>query len=244
MYYEPASLIALLANGNLVSLGLLTVDVLPKIDELTVNDPNESVSPLKKILKEPFDLYIQNIVKKSSSQPILKLSGDQQCSQKECYEVLQRASQVFREYFENHTRAREEIMKRLKTLQMMKEFQLNELERMNGEKQVLQEKAEHLAEKYEDIKDKQEDIMKKCERLLVLVSQKKSEPSDAEKAFLDEINKFTQQIENYKRSIDKLKMKANYQKLQMKNWKAHEEKKIGGLSDKHYHTIKTNLEEM
>lgn len=76
--------------------------------------------------------------------------------------MLQRASQVFREeHFKHHERAREEIEKRIKVLQMLKNYQTSELKRLNEEKQVLQEKAESLAERYEDIKDKQEDLKKR-----------------------------------------------------------------------------------
>ncbi|XP_068901056.1 nucleoporin 88 isoform X2 [Tenebrio molitor] len=244
LYYEPTALISILANGNLISLGILTAEILPKMEESKEEEDREEVgSPLKKMLREPFDSNIQKILMRSSNQPILKLGGEGKHSQKECYELLQRASQVFREHFENHTRAREEIEKRVKALQMMKEFQLEQLERMNASKHALQEKAESLAEKYEDIKDKQNEIMKRCEKLLVLVSQKKSEPSDAEREYLKELEQYMDKIQKYKESIDKLKMKVGYQKIQIANWKALEEKKVSTLSQTHSATIKNNLKE-
>ncbi|XP_044260478.1 nuclear pore complex protein Nup88 isoform X2 [Tribolium madens] len=243
LYYEPTSLIAILADGNLVTLGILTAEVLPKIEDLALGDKQETNSPLKKMLREPFDINIQKLLKRSSNQPILKLGGDGKHSQKECHELLQRASQVFREYFENHTRAREEIEKRVKALQMMKDFQLKQIQRMIAEKHDLQSKAENLAEKYEDIKDKQDEIMKRCEKMLVLVSQKKTEPSDAEKEYLKELEQYMEKIEKYKKSIEKLKMKVNYQKIQIANWKAQEGKKVSALSETHSVTIKNNLKE-
>lgn len=75
---------------------------------------------------------------------------------------MQRTAQVFREeYFKNHTKAREELEKRIQALTMMKSNQQKELKRMLNEKEVLQDKASSLAEKYEDIKDKQDEILKR-----------------------------------------------------------------------------------
>lgn len=88
LYYEPTSLIALLSDGSIVTLGILTAEILPKIEEDTdKNDKEEVSSPLKKMLREPFDQNIQKLLKRSSGQPILKLGGDGKHSQKECYEV-------------------------------------------------------------------------------------------------------------------------------------------------------------
>ncbi|KAJ3651979.1 hypothetical protein Zmor_017982 [Zophobas morio] len=244
LYYEPTSLISILADGNLLSLGILTAEILPTIEELEVEDKKGDVpSPLKKMLRDPFDHNIQKLLRRSSNQPILKLGGEGKHSQKECYELLQRASQVFREYFENHARAREEIEKRVKALQMMKEFQLKQIDNMNAEKHALREKAENLAEKYEDIKDKQDEMMKRCEKLLVVVSQKGAEPSDSEKEYLKELELYRDKIEKYKTSIEKLKMKVKYQKIQIANWKAQEERKVSQMSETHSNTIKNNLKE-
>lgn len=134
------------------------------------------------MLSEPFDVIIQRILKQSTTQPILKISSGTEHTQQECYEViqkkiilfnkiylfsinyqlLQRAAHVFREeHFKNHNKAREEIEKRLKTLQKLKEIQKKDVERLSKEKQQLQEKAENLAEKYEDIKDRQEEMSKR-----------------------------------------------------------------------------------
>jgi hypothetical protein len=88
LYYEPTALISILANGNLISLGILTAEILPKMEESKGEEDKEEVgSPLKKMLREPFDSNIQKILMRSSNQPILKLGGEGKHSQKECYEV-------------------------------------------------------------------------------------------------------------------------------------------------------------
>lgn len=50
---------------------------------------------------------------------------------------------------------------RVRTLQSLKQHQLQELEHMEQEKLKLKQTAEQLAEKYEDTKDKQEEITKR-----------------------------------------------------------------------------------
>lgn len=71
-------------------------------------------------------------------------------------QLLQLATKKFQdEFFKNHLEVEKEIEKKVKALQMMKNCQLKELQRMGSERHILQERAENLAEKYKDIKDKQ-----------------------------------------------------------------------------------------
>ncbi|KAJ8916052.1 hypothetical protein NQ315_010920, partial [Exocentrus adspersus] len=225
-YYEPMSIITLLSDGSLLTLGILYASIMPKSYDLNLlEDRGEEVnSPLKKMLNEPFDQYIQKILKKSVTQPVLKLSSATNQSPEQCYELLQRAAQVFREeYFKQHTKAREEIEKRVQTLNMLKKNQQKEIDRMNSEKDILQEKASNLAEKYEDIKDKQDELLKRCENLLMLVSRKRCEASDAEKAFMKELKVSAEKVAAYGTVIDKIKNKVKYQQVQMENWRAQED---------------------
>ncbi|KAF2878759.1 hypothetical protein ILUMI_27410 [Ignelater luminosus] len=245
VYYDPTSIISLLANGQVVSSLIASFASLPYTEDLMPEDIENFNSPLKKMLSEPFDLQIQKILKQASSQPILKISGNTERTQQECYELLQRASQVFREeHFKHHERAREEIEKRIKVLQMLKNYQTAELKRLNEEKQVLQEKAESLAEKYEDIKDKQEDLKKRCERLLILVSKKKSEPSEAEKNFLKELKRSQNKVNKFESLIHSLKNQMKYQEVQMTNWNKEMSKKETGLGSFQSQALKTNLQDM
>ncbi|CAG9814830.1 unnamed protein product [Phaedon cochleariae] len=246
LYYEPPAIITLLSDGNLVTLGVMYTSDMPKIEDLTVHEDDDIAihSPLRKMLQEPFDQYIQKILKKTSTQPILKLASTGKTNQEQCYELLQRAAQVLREeYFKNHAKAREELEKRVQTLLMMKKNQQKEIQCMNDETDRMQEKASNLAEKYEDIKDKQDDLLKKCENLLMLVSRKKSAPSDAEKAFMAELHTVEEKVVAYGNKIDKIKNKMKYQQIQMENWKAQETKKVSTINATHTNTIKTNLQE-
>ncbi|CAH1107746.1 unnamed protein product [Psylliodes chrysocephalus] len=230
LYYEPTSIITLLSDGSLVSLCVLFSGCLPKLEDLIISDDTTITSPLKKMLQEPFEQYIQKILKKTSTQPVLKLPPSSVNSQEENYELLQRTAQVFREeYFKNHQKAREELEKRIQMLNMMKKNQQKELENMMRERDELQESASNLAEK--------------SENLLMLVSRKKSAPSEAEKEFLKELNVSSQKIGVYGDKIDKIKSKLKYQQIQMENWKSQETKKISALNETHTNTIKTNIQE-
>ncbi|XP_074041909.1 nuclear pore complex protein Nup88 [Leptinotarsa decemlineata] len=245
LYYEPTAIITLLADGSLVTLGVLYAADLPKISDTDdYCDGARQASPLKKMLQEPFDAYIQKILKKTPTQPVLKLPSSGEHTQEQCYELLQRAAQVFREeYFKNHIKAREELEKRVHTLSLMKRNQLKEIEIMNEEREILQEKASNLAEKYEDIKDKQDELLKRCENLLMLVSRKRSEPSDSERDFLNELQEVNEKILVYRNKIDKIKNKMKYQEIQIENWKAQEVKKVAAINETHTNTIRTNLQE-
>lgn len=54
LYYEPTSVVALLANGDLVSLALLTSSLLPPLENLETCDAEELQSPLKKVANYTF----------------------------------------------------------------------------------------------------------------------------------------------------------------------------------------------
>ncbi|XP_019869929.2 nuclear pore complex protein Nup88 [Aethina tumida] len=243
LHHEPSSIITLLADGSLVTLGILTA-VLPPVEPPTRKNVSAVESPLRTMLREPFDHYIQSILKKASTQPILKLNSGEK-SVEECYELLQRAAQVFREdYVKYYTKAREEIEKRVHFLNMIKENQRNNLENLEKEKQILQENAERLAEKYEDIRDKQEELSKRCENLLLLVARRRNVPSDAEKEFINEINELNLKTNKYYTVIDNLRNKKEYQEMQISNWKRQETKKVFSISEIQETTIKNSLKDM
>lgn len=49
VYHEPTSIITLLSDGSLVTLGILYASILPKTEDINVNDNKEINSPLKKV---------------------------------------------------------------------------------------------------------------------------------------------------------------------------------------------------
>lgn len=53
VYYEPTSVVALLANGELVSLALMSKSLLPPLENLETCNAEELQSPLKKVCNTP-----------------------------------------------------------------------------------------------------------------------------------------------------------------------------------------------
>ncbi|KAL3270648.1 hypothetical protein HHI36_021177 [Cryptolaemus montrouzieri] len=241
VYYNPNSIITLLANGSLLSLALMNTSALPKLEKLTLHSEKVVESPIKEVLKMPFDQYIHNLLKKAESHPIIKLSRNEEHSLKECHELIQKTAQIFQEKFKCHTKAREEIEKRAIALKMLKEYQLKELDNMNKERRSLQEKAESLAEKYEDIREKQEVLMKRCAKLVVMLSLKKEILSDAEQEYLVDLKNMRGKLDKCDSSIEKLITKKSCQETQMRNWKNQQQKKSTVISDTHTNTIKESL---
>ncbi|KAF5299810.1 hypothetical protein FQR65_LT09331 [Abscondita terminalis] len=245
VYYDLTSTITLLSNGEVITAVMLSFTSLPYNEDVQLDKIENYNSPLKKILTEPFDMHIYKILKQASSQPILKVSQGDNHSQQECYELLQRASTVFREeHIKYYDKAREEIVKRLKVLQMLKTYQTGEVQKILKEKKNVQRKAEDLAEKYEDIKEKQEMLIKRCEKLLILVAQKKKEPSDAEIKFANDLKKAQERLQKFNAAITRMKNQSKYQEVQMENWRKDLVKKESGLASIQSQTIRTNLQDM
>ncbi|XP_066251754.1 nuclear pore complex protein Nup88 [Euwallacea similis] len=246
LYYEPTSIITLLSDARVVTLGILTAALPPKKEELLTGEDKvlgDNQSPLKKMLNEPFDQYIQKILKKGISHPLLKLSSTANKTPEECYELIRLTAETFREEdFKNYTKAREELEKRAHTLNLLKQTQKKYIDQMSDSKE-LRLKAECLAEKYEDMKDKQDELLKRCEMLLMLVARKKPEPSDAEKKFMKDLQGFSEQCATFQNSIEKVKNKIKYQQVQIQNWKAHEIKKLPVIGEMQSKTIKDSLRE-
>ncbi|PSN47010.1 Nuclear pore complex protein Nup88, partial [Blattella germanica] len=227
----PPVLIVLLSTGEVVSLNLPTVPVplslsAPLLNGSASENKEESYSPLKVLLKEPFDVHIKKFLKHNTSQPILKLGPNADPSPQECLELVSRTTQLFREeYFQRHDRVKEEIERRVRTLQTLKQHQLQELEHMDQEKAYLQQTAEQLAEKYEDIKDKQEELTKRAENILRLVSQRQPVISVAEKKLSKDLRQVQEKIRDFKKALDQVKAKQNYHKVQMEQWVSNQKKR-------------------
>jgi nuclear pore complex protein Nup88 len=239
----PSALIILLASGEVVSLNLLSTPLpLPHSAPEETGRKEERHSPLKVLLKEPFDVHIKRILKHNVSQPILKLGPNANPSAQECMELVSRTTQLFREeYFQRHDRVREEIERRVRTLQTLKQHQLQELEHMEQEKLKLKQTAEQLAEKYEDTKDKQEEITKRAEHILRLVNQQQPVLSSAEKKLMQNMNEFKDKLKQYQKDLEQVKAKQNYHKVQTEQWVSDQKKKELYLGQNHMKTIKVSI---
>uniref|UniRef100_A0A0C9RHR5 Mbo_1 protein n=1 Tax=Fopius arisanus TaxID=64838 RepID=A0A0C9RHR5_9HYME len=241
LLHQPCSvLISLLYSGVVVDLSVVDLDYIPKIDSL-----EPSVSSSNKIAREPFDTYIRNLLKHdSASQPITKLGTVTKPSGKEYLELLYRAIHVFRtNHFVKHDKVHAEITRKVRTLNDLKNHQLNELDNLMKIRKDLQSKAEQLAERYEDIKDKQEELAKRAEELLRLVNHK--ELSSAERADATELKDLNQKVsKELAFRLEQLKKKVEQQKMHMEACKKEEKKNSYVLSARQEEAIKSNIAQM
>lgn len=51
MYHEPSSIITLLSDGNLITLGVMFTATLPNLHNLSIVENDEAHSPLKRVSK-------------------------------------------------------------------------------------------------------------------------------------------------------------------------------------------------
>lgn len=215
MVYNPGGLIALLGSGQVLSLPIGTVFYPGGVENKI--DRNNAVSPTKKILKQPFDEYIKTFLKPTLTQPILQLPQKSKLEPHEYLEILQRATQTFQdEHFKKLERVREEIVKRVKALQMLRNYQENELTRLEHDKEETQKHAEKLAELYEDAKEKQQNLSDRVENLLKLISQKQPIQSKDEKQHAKELGECLEKLKLFNARFEQIRSKEKFQALQVR----------------------------
>ncbi|KAL7307671.1 hypothetical protein TKK_0000353 [Trichogramma kaykai] len=200
---EPCMLLALLHTGVVVDISVVDSFYIPRVESSA-----PTVSPSKRVTKEPFDVYVKRILKHETSQPITMIGIRQNLTIPECFDLLYRATTVFRkQHFAHHDRVREEFNKKLRTLKALKNHQIVELESLAEMKKYLQEKAENLAERYEDVKDKQEELARRAEQVLRLVHLKEPTMSPVERAECEEIKKMSKDVKDLGVRLEQLKKK-------------------------------------
>lgn len=168
LFQMPSGIILLLSSGQIISLNLIIDSNL--LPDWNIKNNNKEIqyhklplnSPIQKIMGESFVIYIQNILRKDVTQPILSLDKSQQPSIQECYELLIQVKQVLTEnYLKKHEKAHNEIIKRIELLKTLKEKQKQEIEYLEKQKEQICIDAERLAEKCEDVNDRQQNLFKK-----------------------------------------------------------------------------------
>eukprot|EP00062_Callorhinchus_milii_P024651 gi/632984787/ref/XP_007909318.1/ PREDICTED: nuclear pore complex protein Nup88 [Callorhinchus milii] len=175
-------------------------------------------SPLRNFTDNSFEQHIGNILRRSSTNPLLLRSSDAEGAPppQECLQLLSRATQVFREeYILKQALAREEIVRRVKLLGSQKEKQLDDLQHCREEKRSLREMAERLADKYEEAKEKQEDIMSRVKRVLRSFHSQLPVLSDSEKNMKKEIRIVHDQLKHLENNIKQVQMKTEYQQREI-----------------------------
>ncbi|CAH1800974.1 unnamed protein product [Owenia fusiformis] len=211
-----ATLMCLTSSYDCIALPLLSSHrgVPPPL--LSSSPSKRALSPLRALQKEPFNQHIAKILKRNASNPILKTDSNTDLSPQECFQLLTRASQVFREeYIQKHDLAREEIERRVRILKQQKEVQQSDLEYCKVMKDELTDSARNLAEKYEDALDRQQAIVSRVDNILRKVQLKLPVLSDAERTMQRDLKTMDTKLKHFKNSIEQIKIKQDYQRRQI-----------------------------
>ncbi|XP_031828609.1 nuclear pore complex protein Nup88 [Nomia melanderi] len=236
---EPCVFVALLHTGDVVARSVIDLHYFPKIEL-----PEPIVTTEKKVNNEAFDVYIKKLLKRETSQPIIKI-GSKSISPRECLQLLYYATDIFRkEHFTRHDNVREEIGKKVRALKVMKTHLLKELDNLMEAKKELQQTAERLAERYEDIKDEQEQLAQRAKEVLRLVNYKEPSITPVERAEAEELRKMEIKIEEMKIRLLELKKKSEQQSQHIENSECNEKKKEIVFRGDQERTMKNTLGQM
>ncbi|XP_076245766.1 nuclear pore complex protein Nup88 [Calliopsis andreniformis] len=236
---EPCVLIALLHTGDVVTRSVIDLHYFAKIEL-----PEPIVSEEKKVNKEAFDVYIKRLLKRETSQPIIKF-GSKSMSPQECLQLLYHATDIFRkEHFVRHDTVREEIGKKVRALKVMKMHLLKELDTLIETKKELKQTAERLAERYEDIKDEQEKLAQRAKEVLRLVNYKEPSMTPIERAEAEELRKMEIKIEEMKIRLLELKKRSTQQTKLAETIENNERKQEIVFKGDQENTIRNSLGQM
>ncbi|XP_002731784.1 nucleoporin 88-like [Saccoglossus kowalevskii] len=233
------TLICLTSHLECVALPLVNLyQLAPPL--MSASFPSQkSVSPLRVMSVEPFDRHIKKILQRHVTNPVLKSHPETELTPQECCQVLNRATQVFREeYIIKQEVAREEIAKRIMVLRDQKMQQLQELKDFEEEREQISSTAEEIAEKLEDAKENQTQLNSRIKTILKNLEARLPVLSDAEQNMKKELSTMEGKLKHHKNVLQQVKTKEEYQSRQISRM----EKKSSnrGMSQshtKHLHAV-------
>lgn len=239
---SPSGIFAILSSGQVVSLNTikLSLSIIPElVSKLPACDQKATD---KKI---PFDQHIKALLSSGIKQPILKVDKTKPPSSKQAFELLINATQVMREnQFKKHDQVRQEIAKRMKILELMKNQQKDEIAQLFDDKEIIQEKAYKLADMHEDIMERQQNLQKRVQDVLRLASLRLPSANSNEKEFTEQIRKIKQNVDKLIQDVKQIKAKNEIQKKQLEAWDNIGGDAIKALPQKQEETIKEILIDM
>ncbi|XP_052128302.1 nuclear pore complex protein Nup88 [Frankliniella occidentalis] len=239
----PATLIALLAGGEVVSL-LLSSLHLPSISSQSILSLN-SLTGNPKLNEEAFDEHIRKLLKHRGTLPIFKFEEKAMSSPQEALKFINRGTQLlYEKYFQRHEQAHEDIENRMKRLQRIKEHQLSDLSNLEKERSDLKSKVEVLVEKLNEMKKKQEELSDRAERVLRNANMKQPQVSNAEVQMRKDLSTKQIKLVEMREKLDKIRKYSMDQKSQLDRWNLHQKKRVVPMNDTHQDVIKNNLKQM
>lgn len=241
---SPAGLVLLLASGQVVSFNLIA-DVLRECLSKTTNSTATQSSKSSKIYSNSFETTIRKLLQSECSQPILKLNKSIEPTSKELLELLIQSTQSVREeQFVKLDKAREEIQKRVKLLNHLKQQQQKDIAQLLVEKNRIRTNAERLAEMYEDACDKQQILFRRAQECVRLVVSNAPHVALAEEEFKGQIVKINEMTKVLAKNLSGAKQLMDRQKAQMKKSQAESNPSKVVLQPKQESTIKEIISEL
>ncbi|KAK7087821.1 nucleoporin 88-like [Littorina saxatilis] len=173
-------------------------------------------SPLRRIAAEPFSQHIAKILHRSVSNPLLMTNPNTEMSQRECYMLLMRVTQVLREeYVQKQEHAQQETDTRVRILTDQKEQQLLELKSLEQTKNSLRDKAEKIGERLQSCHDNQDDLLRRLEAIMRKIQCRVPLLSMSEKHMHSELLEMKEKTEEFTKNLTQLRAKQEYQQRHM-----------------------------
>lgn len=241
----PSGIVLLLSSGQVISLNLI-IDAKLLSNPSITNETNLSKdSKLGSTDGISFVEHIQNILKRSVTQPIMSLDKSAKPKPQEAYELLTQTIEVLRtQYMKKHELVRAEFLQKLNQIKLQKEQQRKEIEYLEREKEAIRENAHRLAERFEEISENQDLLSKKCQNWIRQANTCLPSNAQAEKELVEEvekINKITQSIANVP---EKARENINRQNYHAQKYFESSKSKTFDLPEKQENTIKEILTQM
>ena len=157
-----------------------------------------------------FEDQIQQIMKRKTSIPMLKLSEDLE-QRKHMGELVSRAVTTFRmEYLKKYNLAAEAIKKKLSILERDMQNQKDEIEKITQEKEEVYMEVIGLSSKAELVTAKQKELLSRIDRVLATVAYGHPDLSEAESKLRRELSKINERLRQNRDQLDSVINKHKY----------------------------------
>ncbi|XP_055913972.1 nuclear pore complex protein Nup88 [Eupeodes corollae] len=242
----PSGIVLLLSSGQVISLNLaIDTKLLLNPTVESNNNKDTRITTTDNTSGQSFVEHIQNILKRSVTQPIMSLDKTTQPKPQESYELLAQTIEVLRtQYMKKHEIVRAEFLQKCNTIRLRKEQQRKEIEYLERQRDSIRENAHRLAERFEEISETQDLLSKKCQNYIKQANTYLPSNAQADKELVEEvekINKITQSLANVPQ---KAKENINRQYYHTQKYLETSKNKSFDLPEKQETTIKEILMQM
>ena len=212
-FHKGFLLSILLSSGELISQKLSTVNFIKREANLVKKDLSTGDKEDLKIKPVDFHDRIKKLLQREASTPLIK--SKQANSKFEFKEglqfILNTTETLKKEYLAKFDSVAELIDKRINSLYKEKAVQLNDLSELRQKTAELQQQLTNLFAKYDRTLEKQEELSTQIERITDHLQKRQTTLSDAEVKLMKTIHNYQEKIEEYRATMNQIKLKYKYQ---------------------------------